>query len=76
MKAQVQVLLRIIVGMIFNQKTAVDDHETLKNQDIQTKIDAEECNSKLIAADALGSIDESDNTDGETHYSPKDILAM
>ena len=59
MKTQVRVLLRVIVGMIFKQKTAVDDHETLKNRDIQTKIDAQERNSQIIAADALG-IDESD----------------
>ena len=58
MKEQVRVLLRIIVRMIFNQMTAVDKHETLKNQDIQTKIDAQECYSKLIATDAS---DESDD---------------
>ena len=59
-KEQVRVLLRIIVGMIFNQKTAVDKHETLKNQEIQTKINAQECYSRLIATDAS---DESDDED-------------
>jgi len=60
MKAKVNILLRIIVRMIFNQKSAVDGNKELNIMNLQTKIDSEEYNSLVIAIDALG-FDESDD---------------
>ena len=60
MKAQVNILLRIIVRMIFNQKSAVDGNKELNIMNLHTKIDSEEYNSLVIAIDALG-FDESDD---------------
>jgi hypothetical protein len=60
MKAQVNILLRIIVKMIFNQKAAINDYKSLNITNLQTKIGAEEYNSQVIATDALKS-DESDD---------------
>jgi Na+-transporting NADH:ubiquinone oxidoreductase subunit NqrA len=60
MKAQVNILLRIIVRMIFNQKAALDDNKSLNIMNLQTKLDAEDYNSQVIATDAL-KLDESDD---------------
>ena len=52
MKSQVIVLLRIIVGMIFNQKAAIDGNHVINNNELQTKIDAEEGIAQEIAMGA------------------------
>ena len=59
-KGQVKVLLRIIVGMIFNQKTAVDGNKSFNIKDLQTSIDAQEIHSHVIVKEALAIVDESD----------------
>jgi hypothetical protein len=41
LKAQVKILLRIIVGMIFKQKVAIEDDKSLNSMTLQTRIEAE-----------------------------------
>lgn len=60
MKARVKILLRIIVGMILKQKAAIDGDNSLNSITLQTRIEAEEQTSQVIAKDAL-IFDESDD---------------
>lgn len=61
MKAQVKILLRIIVGMILKQKAAIDGGKSLNSITLQTRIEAEEQTSRVVIAKDALMFDESDN---------------